>query len=148
MRKGVYFHPRHPLAGPIHWPFRAWANALLRRPIELLAIATFMLLTVGGTLLYFAERGAGGSIASWWDALWLCATSATTDSYGDVAPSTAASRVISIVIAFMGIILVGSFTASITNYIVGQTGPDRDRLDELAERLDRIECLLRDSKEE
>jgi hypothetical protein len=132
------------LSAPIHWPFRAWADALLHRPIELLALATALLLVGGGSLLYLAERGAGGSIRSWWDALWLCATSATTDSYGDVAPSTAVSRFISIVIAFTGIILVGSFTASITNYIAAQADHGRDRLDALAERLDRIEALLRD----
>jgi voltage-gated potassium channel len=128
---------------PLHLPFKVWATALLHHPIELLAIATLLLLSLGGTLLYFAERGGGGSIHSWWDALWLCATSATTDSYGDVAPSTPLSRVIAITIACLGIVIAGSFIASITNFISGQTSPDKERLDDLRERLERIEALLK-----
>lgn len=144
MRKKPQPCRRPVLTGPAHWPFRAWADALLHRPIELLALATLLLLVGGGSLLFLAERGGSGNISSWWDALWLCATSATTDSYGDVAPSTPLSRLISIVIAFIGIILVGSFTASITNYIAAQAEHGKDRLDELAARLDRIEALLRE----
>jgi hypothetical protein len=138
------------LRHPLHWPFRTWANVLLRRPVELLAVATCALLGIGSTLLFWVERGQqdGGAapgmitIRSWWDALWLCVTSASTDSYGDVAPHTALGRVVSITIAFLGIILVGSFTAAITSYIVREPTPPDPRLDELCQRLARIEALL------
>ncbi len=145
---------RPPLSHVLHWPFRAWADNLLRRPVELLAVATVVLLVLGSTLLYFAEHNsaaittASGTapIKTWWDAMWLCVTSATTDSYGDVAPVTLPGRVVSIIVAFLGIILVGSFTASITSYIIREPSSDNAMMNELRQRLDRIERLLVEEK--
>ena len=141
---------RPPLARPWHWPFRAWADTLLRHPVELLAVATVIVLLIGASLLFWTEHGASPAqspsgqitIKTWWDAMWLCVTSATTDSYGDVAPVTVGGRVVSIVIAFLGIILVGSFTAAITSYIIREPSADSAAMDELRRRLERIEVLL------
>ncbi|MCC7479817.1 two pore domain potassium channel family protein [bacterium] len=103
--------------------WRYWVRALLHHPVDLLLIATALLLLGGSSLLYLVERGRGGTIHTWWDALWLAVTSATTDSYGDVAPVTPLGRIISISIAFLGIAIIGSLTAVITGYIIREPAP-------------------------
>ncbi len=126
--------------------WRYWVRALLHHPVDLLLIATALLLLGGSSLLYFAERGHGGTIHTWWDALWLAVTSATTDSYGDVAPVTSLGRVVSISIAFLGIVIVGSITAVITGYIIREPAPGevevQVELRRVKRQLQRIEKQL------
>ena len=134
---------RRGFSHPLHTPFRLWLNALPQRPVELLFAATLALLIIGGTLMYFAERSSpGSSVDSWWDAAWLCITS-LTENYGDVGPTSTASRLIVVLVAFTGIVLIGSFTGVVTNYMTGETTAEHRRdFDEIKERLERIEALL------
>jgi hypothetical protein len=126
--------------------WKLWARALLSHPVDLLLIATGLILLVGSGLIYLFERGAGGTIHSWWDALWLAVTSATTDSYGDVAPVTTAGRIVSILVAFFGIVIIGSITAVITGFIMreaqGEAAEETALHKELCQRLERIEGQL------
>lgn len=126
--------------------WKLWVRNLLRHPVDLLLIATAVLLLSGSTLIYFTERNAGGTVQTWYDALWLTVTSATTDSYGDVAPSTPLGRILSISVAFLGIILVGSITAAITGFIIREPDPQEEfaarQLDSMQRQLARIEQQL------
>jgi hypothetical protein len=54
--------------------------------------------------------------------------------------------VVSISIAFLGIVLVGSFTAAITSYIVRDPPPDAELLCDVNQRLERVEALLLELK--
>src|SRR5206468_132800 len=95
-----------------------------------------------------SERGHAPTVPgmtpvnSWSDALWLCVTSAMAENYGDVAPATPAGRILGITLGFLGLVLVGSFTAAVTAYIVRLPSPDTATLAELSARLARIEALL------
>jgi len=69
----------------------------------------------------------------------------TTVGYGDLYPKTAAGRVVAAVVMLFGIAFFALLTAAIAPAFVKQDErPDelRVRLDELAERLERIEAAI------
>jgi hypothetical protein len=150
MAKTQSVKPKHShrrgFSHPLHTPFRLWLNALPQRPVEMLFAATLLLLLLGGTLLYLTERNSPvTNVRSWWDACWLCITS-LTENYGDVLPTTTGSRLVTVFVTFLGILLIGSFTSVATNYMTGQTTAEHfDELDEIQRRLERIEQMLSQS---
>lgn len=127
-----------------HWldPWRMWGRALITHPLDLLAAATVVLLVFGSTILFYAEQGRNQTILSWWDALWLTVTSATTDSYGDVAPATPIGRIVAALIAISGIIIVGSLTGAIAGYIMREPHPQGVNLEQLSQQLQRLEAKI------
>jgi voltage-gated potassium channel len=71
------------------------------------------------------ERGAGGSIRGFGDALWWAATTITTVGYGDVAPVTPEGRAVAVFLMVVGIALFGMLTAGVAAYFVkGSEEPD------------------------
>jgi hypothetical protein len=127
---------------PLHLPFRLWAQSLLHRPVEMLLCGTLLLLALGATAVYAVDHGPGSTLHSWWDALWMCVTS-INENYGDVRPTTSLDRLVITLVATLGIVLVGSFTAAITNYMLGDSGARQAAaLCEIRDRLERIEQQL------
>jgi len=119
-------------------------------------VATFagVVLVLAAFAMYDAERRHRGSnIRTLPDALWWAITTMTTVGYGDRYPTTAAGRIIAVVLMLVGIALLGVITAAIATWFVGhlrtvEASEERteDRLDEvlaqvrrLHERLDRLE---------
>lgn len=60
------------------------------------------------------------AIRSYSDGLWLAFVTAATIGYGDVVPTTTASRVLAGVIAVIGIALLSMVTASIAAFFIGE----------------------------
>ena len=79
-------------------------------PITLLSILTYSFASV----MYLVERNLDpihfGSIVR---SLWFSVVSITTVGYGDVTPSSAVGKIVSIMFAFLGIICVALLTANI-----------------------------------
>jgi voltage-gated potassium channel len=91
--------------------------------------------------------------------MWWALQTVTTVGYGDVTPRQTAGRIVAAVVMFAGIALLAIVTAAVTSTFVeraqeahkiaevAEEEHQQDRVearfDELAERLDRVEALLR-----
>jgi voltage-gated potassium channel Kch len=79
------------------------------------------------------------------DGVWFALVTAATVGYGDIVPSNTAGRLIASALMILGLFVVGLLTGAIAERFTRTTRPDDDvalRLDELAERLARIESNL------
>jgi voltage-gated potassium channel len=72
-------------------------------------------------------------------------TTITTVGYGDRFPMSSAGRAVAVVLMIAGIAMFGVLTATIAAYFVEQKAEEdlASRLDQVMERLDRIEGGLR-----
>ena len=80
--------------------------------------------------------------------LWWAVTTITTVGYGDRFPMSSAGRAVALMIA--GIAMFGVITATIAAYFVEQKAEEdvASRLDQIMERLDRIEAGMRPGEDQ
>ncbi|HSL00189.1 MAG TPA: potassium channel family protein [Rubrobacteraceae bacterium] len=99
---------------------------------------------MGAFLVFVFERGAGGTIQTFWAALWWAAETVTAVGYGDVVPITLGGRVVATILMVVGIILFGILTAGIAAYFVHnpRDGARRDDAAEILARFDALEARL------
>lgn len=81
----------------------------------LIGIAFLTLLCAGG-MFYWIDP----AIHSYWDGLWLAFTTGTTVGYGDVVPTTGASRAFAALMVLIGVALMTLFTANVVAFFVGR----------------------------
>jgi voltage-gated potassium channel len=95
-------------------------------------------------------------------ALWWAMQTVTTVGYGDVTPKEPAGRIVATFVMLEGIAFLAIVTAMITSTFVARAQRERldadgrthdaeeqrvhDRFDELGERLERLENLIRDQR--
>ena len=82
------------------------------------------------------------------DGVWFALVTAATVGYGDIVPSNAAGRFIASALMVLGLVVVGLLTGAIAERFTRTTRHEEtvgQRLDELAERLERIESRLGES---
>ncbi len=93
----------------------------LSRQFLFLVLGMLVVLLMVGTLVWLFERHRnpeqfGGTLAQGLgSSMWWSMVTMTTVGYGDLAPRTAGGRIIGIMWMFAALILVSSFTASITS---------------------------------
>lgn len=93
--------------------FRRFLNFLQRENLlRIFAILIILVLIGAGALDYF-EPSIG-----YIDALWWSIVTMTTVGYGDISPATAGGRIVAGVIMFIGIGIIGTFTATIAGIFV------------------------------
>jgi voltage-gated potassium channel len=119
-----------------------------RRAAFAIAWATLAVTVASGILVHFLDRKDFENV---WIGLWWAAQTVTTVGYGDVTPHTASGRVVATLVMLTGIGFLTVITAAITAALVESArrrfGAGRDagiegKLDELSERLARLEALL------
>jgi len=79
------------------------------------------------------------------DGVWFALVTAATVGYGDIVPSNTAGRFIASALMVLGLVVVGLLTGAIAERFTRTTRHEEavgQRLDELAERLERIESSL------
>jgi voltage-gated potassium channel len=86
-----------------------------RRGAPILVGAAFLIMLSSGAMLYWLEP----TINNYWDGLWLAFVTGTTIGYGDVVPTTGASRLFAAFTALIGVSLMALFTANIVAFFVG-----------------------------
>jgi voltage-gated potassium channel len=95
-----------------------------------------------------------------WIGMWWSVQTVTTVGYGDITPTDVAGRFVAAIVMLAGIAFVAITTSAITSSFVARAQAERQaaaakdrnvasdrseaRYDELTERLDRIESMLRD----
>ena len=88
------------------------------------------------------ERGINPAIHSFGDALYWSAITMTTIGYGDVAPVTPQGRIVSGLLAFVGIGLFGFASAQLTARLLGQKDRTADELRQLRAEVAEIRRLI------
>jgi voltage-gated potassium channel len=86
-----------------------------RRGAPILVGAAFLIMLASGAMMYWLEP----TIHSYWDGLWLAFVTGATIGYGDVVPTTGASRLFAAFTALIGVSLIALFTANIVAFFIG-----------------------------
>ena len=81
----------------------------------LLGTGVITMLLAGGVFYWLDPK-----INSYWDGLWLAFITGTTVGYGDVVPSTGATRIVAALIVLIGASLIALFTANIVAFFIGR----------------------------
>jgi voltage-gated potassium channel len=109
-----------------------------------LLIVLVLNLIAAAMVLEFERGNPEANIDSYPDALWWAVTTITTVGYGDRFPMSPAGRGVAVVLMIAGIAMFGVITATIAAYFVEQKAEEdlAGRLDQIMERLDRLETRL------
>jgi voltage-gated potassium channel len=118
----------------VHWSGIEWLLRLALCAVIFLRIAMIVLLhirpshlvqVIALALLMLTTAGAGfywlePSVESYPDGVWLAFTTIATVGYGDIVPSTAASKVFAVFIVLLGYAMFSIVTANIAALFVGE----------------------------
>ncbi|MDO8177704.1 MAG: potassium channel family protein [Undibacterium sp.] len=118
----------------VHWGGFEWILRLALSAIIFLRIAMIVLLhirpshlvqVIALALLMLTTAGAGfywlePNVQNYSDGVWLAFTTIATVGYGDIVPSTAASKVFAVFIVLLGYAMFSIVTANIAALFVGE----------------------------
>jgi voltage-gated potassium channel len=95
-----------------HWQKRK--QIITRRGLLYSLVLCLLILGMGGVGFWILEPRAH----SFSDGLWLAFTTAATVGYGDIVPSTHASRIFAVVVVLLGLAVLSLVTASVAAMFV------------------------------
>jgi voltage-gated potassium channel len=124
--------------------------ASVRNAIRLIVVATIITTLIGGVLVRIFDHKDFHSLG---DAMWWALQTVTTVGYGDITPKNTVGRVIGSLVLLYSVAFLTILTAAITTSfieraraqrqaVLGHEDPVIARLDDIAERLDRLEQAL------
>lgn len=127
------------------------AGARLRGKVVVYTVgATALTIVVAGLAVLDAERGHGGTIQSFGDAIWWAFVTVTTVGYGDFFPVTITGRIVAVGLMIGGIALIGVVTATLASWIVEKvslgaqnTAATSDQVEQLRAEVAELKDLLR-----
>lgn len=111
---------------------------IARRGVVYSLVLCFLILLIGGVGFWVIDPG----VLTLSDGLWLAFTTAATVGYGDVVPSTQASRGFSVIVVLLGLAVLSLATASLAAIFVEKDVAEEEDL--LAQELLREINLLRE----
>ena len=122
----------------------------VRNAIRLIVVATIVTTVAGGVAVRIFDHKDFRTIG---DAMWWALQTVTTVGYGDITPKTGVGRVIGSLVLLYSVAFLTILTAAITTSFIeraraqrqaalGHSDPVIARLDDIAERLDRLEQRL------
>jgi voltage-gated potassium channel Kch len=128
----------------------------IRLAAGVIVTATLIVVVGGGALMRLIDHSEYKNV---WVGMWWALQTVTTVGYGDVTPAHTSGRIVATFVMLEGIAFLTILTAAITSTFIARGQQERaaailaaddvqeDRLDEslanLAERLERIEAILR-----
>ena len=129
----------------------------IRIAASVIVTATTLVVVGGGGLIRVFDHREYANV---WVGMWWALQTVTTVGYGDVTPKDVAGRLIGALVMLEGIAFLAIITAAITSTFVARAESERARaddadeetqearvearFDDLAERLDRLESMVRD----
>ena len=127
----------------------------VRVAASVIVTATASVVVLGGILMRLIDHEEYSNI---WVGMWWAIQTVTTVGYGDVTPAERSGRLVATVVMLQGIAFLSITTAVITSTFIARAQAERleheqaeddaeqagveARLEELAQRLDRIEAAL------
>jgi voltage-gated potassium channel len=136
---------------------RTTGMALRGKIIIYVTASAVLLVLVGSLAVLEAERYApGATIRTFPEALWWTFVTIATVGFGDYTPVTATGRLIAFVLMIAGIGIIGVVTGTFGSWIVEEVSAETERTTEItreeveavAARLDRIERMLAEVRED
>ena len=129
----------------------------IRLAAGVIVSATTVVVVGGGVLIRIVDHKEYSSI---WLGMWWALQTVTTVGYGDVTPKDVAGRLVGALVMLEGIAFLAIVTAAITSTFVARAESERAvddraneatqeaqvaaRFDDLTERLDRLESMIRE----
>jgi voltage-gated potassium channel len=128
----------------------------VRNALAVVVTATTVVVITAGIAMRLLDHRDFSSV---WLGIWWSVQTVTTVGYGDVTPTDVAGRIVATLVMLEGIAFVAIITAAVTATFVSRAQRERRdtdaaearspggadaRFDDLTQRLDRIESLLRD----
>ncbi len=108
----------------LHQPaFQPLFRRLARRSLVYSLGLCVAILALGGTGFWLLEP----SVESLHEGLWLAFTTAATVGYGDLVPTTPASRVFAVLVVLVGLAVLSLVTASVAAIFVGSEEREIER---------------------
>ena len=83
-----------------------------------IALITTIVIFTSASLFYLFESETNAQLNSFFDAIWWAVVTSTTVGYGDVLPITWQGRIVSMVLMFFGIGLLGTIAGLVGNYFL------------------------------
>jgi voltage-gated potassium channel len=127
-----------------------------RNAVILIVVGNLTAVLIGGLIVWLVDRREYEALT---EALWYTLQTITTVGYGDVTPTDPSGRLVGAVIMLLGIASLSILTATITSSFIDARQAERQadeadqeratadrldaRLEEVIERLDRLERLAR-----
>ena len=102
-------------------------NILIKTHAIDVIVCLFAFMIAFSFILPGVEDKAGGSIATFWDAMWYCFTVITTIGFGDFAAVSAIGRLLTVVLGIYGIVVVAILTSVIVNFYNEVTAKEKAR---------------------
>jgi voltage-gated potassium channel len=130
--------------------------ASVKNAVGVIVTATTVVVVVSGVLMRLVDPHHFANI---WIGMWWSVQTVTTVGYGDILPTDLAGRLVAVAVMLEGTAFVAIVTAAITSTFVARAQRERrvaagdetpvagvtnDRIDDLTQRLERIESMLRD----
>jgi voltage-gated potassium channel len=125
----------------------------IRLAASVIVVATTVVVVGSGVLIRVLDHREYSSI---WLGMWWALQTVTTVGYGDVTPKDVAGRIVGGLVMLEGIAFLAIITAVITSSFVARAerehalaeraeeGSLDARMDDIAQRLGRLESLIRD----
>ena len=95
---------------------RNYLGNALRNGLAYSLALSMTILLVGGAGFWWLEP----KVTTLGDGLWLAFTTAATVGYGDIVPSTHASRAFAVIVVLLGLAVLSLVTASVAALFVGK----------------------------
>ena len=100
---------------------------------QLVLFLVLVTVEYGGMLvLTFEQSTPGANITTGGDAIWWAFVSITTVGYGDKYPITTGGRMVAVIMLWMGVALIGVFSAYLANSFLRPSAADSDEADPAA----------------
>jgi len=104
-------------------------GSILRGRVAIFTVGTTALTVfVAALAVYDAEKGSGGPIVSFGDAVWWAFETITTVGYGDYFPVTLEGRVVAVGLMIGGLALIGVVTATLASWIVQRVSVEAEQV--------------------
>ena len=112
--------------------------------LRFIVYATIGIVLFFGFLFYVSEP----DVNSYSDGLWWALVTITTVGYGDITPLTNLGRIVASSLMVMGIGFIATITAAISSYFISSFSDKEITMNELGEKLDRLERDIAELKKE
>lgn len=112
--------------------------------LRFIVYATIGIVLFFGFLFYISEP----NVNSYSDGLWWALVTITTVGYGDITPLTNLGRIIASSLMIMGIGFIATITAAVSSYFISSFSDKEVTMNELGDKLDRLERELTELKKE